>query len=166
MKKFNKTIAVFLAFAMVLTLNPLNVNAKYKDKSGDLPGMTSDGTIIALAAVAAVGVGVLVYMLVKKSGQDKATGAMETYKTMEIISWENRILNLAKEHQSAVSTPQSNKTANLPAFSMMPQNTLAQQMENAKNTIPVDLVVAPLSNQTHFALGKTNGVQVGVRIRF
>lgn len=166
MKKFNKTLAVFLVMVMVFTIIPLKSNAKWHGRSDELPGMTSDGTIIALGAVAAVGIGVLVYVLVKKNKQDKATGAMESYKTMEIIMWENQIIKLAKEKESAAVTSQSNATGSLPAFNVMPQNTLSQQMENAKNTIPVNLVLTPLSYNTNFAMGQTNGVQVGVRIRF
>ncbi len=164
MKKLNKTIALFLIFGMALTFNPLQSKAKYKDQSGNLPGTVSDGTVYALAGVAVVGLGVLAYVLIKNSRQNKATGVMEYHKTMETILWENQVVKLAKEQERAVSTPQSTETGRLRPFSVMPQNTLPQQMENAKNTIPADLVFSPLNNQ--FALGQANGFQVGVRIRF
>lgn len=165
MNNFNKTLAVFLALVLVFIINPIESNAKWDDRSDELPGMTSDGTMIALAAVAAVGVGVLVYVLVKKNKQDKSTGAIDNHKTMETILWENQFVKLAKEHESPISTSPGNKTSSSPAFSVLPKNTPAQQIENAKKTIPVDLVVAPLAN-THFAMGQTSGVKVGVRIRF
>ncbi|MGM0621329.1 MAG: hypothetical protein ACQETJ_09820 [Bacteroidota bacterium] len=164
--KNNRFLSVFLAVVFLFAITAKQTQAKWVDKSNELPGMASDGEMIALAAVAAVGVGVLVYLLVKKNKQDKATGALENHKTMETIMWENKISALAKEYGSAVSIPQGNKTGSIPAFSVLPKNTLTQQVENAKNTIPVDLIVSPLSNQTHFAMGQTNGVQVGMRIRF
>ncbi len=164
MKNFYKTIALFLALVMVFTLNPITSNAKWKDGSGDLPGMTGDSTIIALGAVAAVGVGVLVYLLIKKSNQDKATGTLENYKTMEIILWENQFIKLSNEQESKDSISQNNESEILPDLCLMPKNTLSSKIENAKNTIPVDIVVSPLSNQ--FAMGQANGFQVGMRIRF
>ncbi|MGM0408400.1 MAG: hypothetical protein ACQERU_10470 [Bacteroidota bacterium] len=164
--KNNRFLSVFLAVVFLFSITAKQTHAKWDDKSDELPGMASDGEMIALAAVAAVGVGVLVYVLIKKSKQDKTTGALENHKTMETIMWENQIMAFAKEHQSDVSTPQSNEIGSIPAFSLLPKNTLTQQVENAKNTIPVDLIVSPLSNQTHFAMGQTNGVQVGMRIRF
>ena len=165
MKKLNKTIALFLIFAMALTINPLKSNASWGHESTNLPGTVSDGTIYALAGVAVVGLGVLAYVLIKKSKQNKAIGTMEYHKTMETLQWENQIKKMLESRENVVTTSESSETCAPSASSFLPENTLMQQVENAQRTIPVDLVVAPLSH-TNFTMGKMNGVQLGVRIRF
>ena len=163
MKNFNKTLALFLALVMVFTLNPIKSNAKWKDGSGDLPGMTDDNTIVALGAVAAVGIGVLVYVLIKKKKRAQAVSTMEYRNNMKAVLWENQTYAKVVGEENTALGMQSNETS---SFSILPQNTLTQQIENARNTIPVDLVVTPLNNNPNFAMNHSNGIQVGVRIRF
>lgn len=156
MKTFNKSIALILILSFALMFNPLKSNASWSHGSTDLPGTVDDGTIIALGAVAAVGVGVLVYVLIKKSKQKKAM-SNNFNSNRPAMSWENQFNNPNNVLQSAQQTKSSVFVA--------PKTTTIQQMENAKTTIPVDLVVKPLSSN-NFAFNQTNGVQVGVRIRF
>ena len=156
MKVLNKSIAMVLVFAMLFALCPVQSSAKWDDQSGNLPGMADDGTIIALGAAAAVGIGVLVYVLIKKNKQKKAM-SYNFKNNMPALSWENQFNNPGNTLQSAQQTTSSVFAA--------PKTSMTQQIENAKNTIPVDLVIKPLSSN-NFALNQTNGVQVGVRIRF
>lgn len=165
MKKLNKTIAVFLMFAFMLTFNPLQSNAKWDDKSDELPGTVSDGTIYALAGAAVVGVGALIYVLVKKKKQNKTTSSTIEYKNnMHALSWENQLKKATNDNENAVSILQNNKTAN--TTTITPKNTLMQEVENASKTIPVNLIISPLSTSNNFAMNQSNGLQIGVRIRF
>jgi ABC-type uncharacterized transport system ATPase subunit len=164
MKIRTKTIALFLILAMGLTNNPLQSNAKYKDQSGNLPGTVSDGTIYALAGVAVVGVGALIYVLIKKK-QNKTASVIEYRNNMQAVSWEKQ-LTKTSGIENSVSTIQSNETNGSSTISVIPDNTFMQQIENASKTIPVNLIISPLSTGNNFALSNSNGVQVGVRIRF
>ncbi len=162
MKKTNKFIAQILIIAMTFTIIPAKSEAKYKDKSDELPGMTDDSTIIALGAVAAVGVGVLVYFLIKKKKQNKAMSVIEYRKNIQPFSWENQLSPTINGEENSFALIQKNETSSFP---IQPKNNLMQQIENAKNTVPVDLIITPLSNNNNFNLN-SNGVQVGLRIRF
>jgi hypothetical protein len=162
MKKRNKTIALFLILAMGLTCNPLQSNAKYDDQSGNLPGTVSDGTIYALAGVAAVGIGVLVYVLIKKNIQKKNTAAIIKYRNnKQYVLWENQMNSIAIEENTTANL-YSNKTTQL----IVPENTFMQEVENAAKTMPIDWVVSPMNTGYNFATNNTNGLQIGVRIRF
>jgi len=164
MKNVYKTLALFLSFAIMLTFNPLRSNAKWKDQSGDLPGMADEGTITALAAVAAVGVGVLVYVLVKNNKRKKAMS--HTYgTTIPLLSLEKQ-LNGHENTNNTTLTEQ--RSENQPSNSLFMANgsTFMQQVENANKTIPINVIISPMSKGNSFAMKNTNGVQVGVRIRF
>ncbi len=162
MKKLNKTIAVFLIFAMALTFNPLKSHAKYKDQSGNLPGTVSDGTIYALAGVAVVGVGVLVYVLINKNKQKKTAATIIEYRNnKQQVLWENQMSNVATGDKTT-SDLFTSKTTLL----TIPESTFMQQVENAAKTMPIDLVVSPMNKGCNFATNQSNGVQIGVRIRF
>ena len=164
MKNVYKTLALFLAFAVILTCNPLESYAKWKDQSGDLPGMADQGTITALAAVAAVGVGVLVYMLVKNNKQKKAMS--NTYGTnIPLLSWEKQLNGNANTYGNILNTKKDETQPSTSLF-MASGSTFMQQVENANKTIPLNVMISPLNTGNNFALKNTNGVQVGVRIRF
>lgn len=164
MKTFNKSIVVGLIFAMLFSFCPIHSSAKWDDQSDNLPGTVSDGTIIALGAVAAVGVGVLVYVLIKKSKQKKAMSSNYRMNT-PAISWSDQ-LNGRTNTGSSVLTTQNNVTSASSSLLATPKNDFMQQVENANKTIPVNVIISPLNTGYNFAMGNTNGVQVGVRIRF
>lgn len=162
MKNLNKTIALFLVFAMALTFCPFQSSAKYKDQSGDLPGTVSDGTIYALAGVAAVGIGVLVYVLIKKNKQKNTSATIIEYrKNNQSVMWENQ-LNVASTGDKTNLVFSSNQASAI----TIPGNTFMQQLENAAKTMPVDLLVSPINTGNNYSANNVNGVQVGVRIRF
>lgn len=164
MKTFKKSIAMAVIFALLFSLCPMQSTAKWDDQSDELPGMVDDGTIIALGAVAAVGIGVLVYVLIKKSKQKKAISS--DYKiNMPAISWDNQLNTIANTAGSVIAT-QSNETRSSSSLLATPKNTFMQQVENANKTIPVNVMISPLNTGNNFAMKNTNGVQVGVRIRF
>lgn len=165
MKKLNKTIAVFLTFAFALTFNPAQSRAEWDDKSDELPGMSNDGAVYVLAGVAVVGVGALIYVLVKKNKKKKATAEMIEYKiNMQAVSWENQINQTNIGFNHSVSNLQNHQTNNNTKIST--GNSLLQEVENASKTIPVNLIISPLSTTNNFSLNQSNGIQVGVRIRF
>lgn len=162
MKNFNKTIALFLVFALALTFNPLQSTAKYKDKSGDLPGTVSDGTIYALAGVAVVGIGALVYVLIKKNKQKKTTATIIEYRNNnQPVLWENQL-----NGTPAIDKTNADYPSNPANAITIPGSTFMQQVENAAKTMPLDLIVSPMNTGNNFVTHNTNGVQVGVRIRF
>lgn len=160
MKKHNKTIALFLVLAIVLTLNPLQSNAKYKDQSGNLPGMVSDREMITIAAVGAVGLGVLVYVLTKKKNSNKSASSSVNYmNNIQADLTGKASINLGSEDENIPTTSKTNLFFNK-------ETSLMQKMETASRTIPVDIMVAPLATTNNFAFDNTSGIQVGIRVRF
>ena len=66
------TVMLVILFLFSLTVN--ETNAKWPDKSGDLPGMVSDQEMILIAAGAGVLLtGLVVLLVVKKQQQKKLT---------------------------------------------------------------------------------------------
>lgn len=164
MKTYIKSIALILIFTIALILNPLISSAKWSHESTNLPGTVSDGTVIALGAVATVGVGVLVYVLIKKSKQKKELSNI--YKiNMPTISWDNQ-LNAMANTKDSVFTTQYTETTSSSSLLATPKNNFMQQVENVNRTIPVNVMISPLNTGINFAMKNINGVQVGVRIRF
>lgn len=153
MKKPKKTIVFFLILAMALTLNPMQSSAKYKDRSDELPGMVSDRTVFTVAGVAAVGVGVLVFVFFNKNKQKKTSSTIIQYRNNnQQVLWQNQLSSTTTNEKTTVLT--------------IPENTFMQQVENASKTMPVDLVVSPMNTSYNFAKNQSNEVQIGVRIRF
>ena len=137
MKNFKKSIALFLAFAMVLTLSPIKSSAKWRDMDSNLPGYSngpSTGQIILIVGVGAVAVGALTYFLISKHKKQKAVTQTGKFNTLNL--------------------------------SLTPQNTILEKIETSGQTLPIDLILAPINNTNNLAFGKTNGLQVGIRIRF
>lgn len=164
MKNIYKTLVLFLALAVILTFNPLVSYAKWKDQSGDLPGMADDGTITALSAVAVVGVGVLVYVLIKKNKQKKAM-SYNFKNNIPAISWGNHLnVNSISSRTALANQKAENQSIN--SLFMASGSTFMKQVENANKTIPINIMISPLSAGNSFAMKNTNGVKVGVRIRF
>ena len=162
MKKINKTIALFLVFGMFLTINPLQSSAKWKDNSDELPGTVSDGTIYTLAGVAVVLIGVAVYVRIIRNKQKKTSATIIEYRNnKQSVLWENQI-NVASAGEKTEEAFSSTQTSVI----TIPGNTFMQQVENAAKTMPIDLVVLPISTGNNFATNNIKGVQVGVRIRF
>ena len=138
MKNLKKSIALFLAFAIVLTLSPIKSSAKWRDQSSNLPGFASDkdkqqAVIIGVAGGVVV-VGALTYYFIHKHKMQKAVTQTGKFNT----------LNLLLTHQ----------------------NTLLEKIETSGQALPIDLILAPINNTNNLALGKTNGVQLVFRIRF
>jgi hypothetical protein len=157
--KNKRFLSVFLAVVFLFAVTTKQTQAKWDDKSNKLPGTVSDGTIYALAGVAAVGVGVLVYVLIKKKNQNQSVTSLVNYMTIQAGSMEKEFMNLRTEDENKSSTPRSNIFFNN-------ETTFLQKMETASRIIPVDVMVTPLASANNIADGNTNGIQVGIRIRF
>ena len=135
MKNLQKSIALFLAFAIVLTLSPIESSAKWRDNSSNLPGLASDGQVTtALVVLGAVVVGGIVLLVVKHKSKTKSTVSTSQYMNSTL--------------------------------SFNPKSSLLQKFEMTGRSLPINLILAPVSSSHDMALGKTNGVQVGLRIRF
>jgi hypothetical protein len=162
MKKTNNTIALFLILAMALTFNPMQSSAKYKDKSDELPGMVSDEKIYTLAGIAAVGVGVPVFVIINKNKQKKTSATIIQYRNNnQPVLWENQMGNVTTGDKTT-----SDLSASKTTLLTIPECTFMQQVENAAKTMPIDLVVSPMNTGCNFATNQSNGVQIGIRIRF
>ena len=155
--KNNRFLSIFLALVFLFSITTKQTQAKWDDKSDELPGMASNGEIIALAAVAAVGVGVLVYVLVKKNKNKVETTSVNYLNNTQVNSWGSEAYKL--------TSPLENKTTSSNLL-INSNSSLLQKMETAGQTIPVDMVISPIGNSSNLALGNTNGIQVGIRIRF
>ena len=65
--KNKRFLTIFLTIVFLFSLNHNEVQAKWDDKSDELPGMVSDGQIIAIAAGGAVLItGLIVFLRIKK----------------------------------------------------------------------------------------------------
>lgn len=156
MKAFNKSISLFLVISLLLTINPLKSSAKWHDESGNLPGTVSDGTILALAGVAVVGIGVLTYVLIKKHKNNKTANSTIEYLNQKRASkYEDLLHNLGRENLSS-------KTS----LSINTESTLMENIEHTAKTMPVDVIVTPLNSYNNLCLGATSGVRIGIRVRF
>ncbi len=86
---------------------------------------------------------------------------------MKSMLWENQLRRTTTPNsENSVSTMQNSKTEGNSSLTVIPENSFVQQVENASKTLPVNLVISPLSTGNNFALINSNGVQLGVRIRF
>ena len=76
MKK-TKFLSVLLTVIFLFSLSTDYAYAKYKDKSGDLPGMADDSEITTLLVVGGVLItGMVVYLLVRKSKRNKSASSI------------------------------------------------------------------------------------------
>jgi len=73
-KRFT-SIALTIIFLFAISLT--NTHAKWKDESGDLPGMGDDGgTTTALIAGGVVITGLIVYLIIRKNKQKKSSSSL------------------------------------------------------------------------------------------
>ena len=136
MKNLKKSIALFLAFAIVFTLIPTKSSAKWRDMDSNLPGSDgpTTGQIVLVAGAGVVALGALTYFLISKHKKQKAVAQIGKFNTLNL--------------------------------SLTPQNTILEKIETSGQTLPIDLILAPMNNNNNLAFGKSNGLQVGFRIRF
>jgi len=51
-------------------------------------------------------------------------------------------------------------------FSICPETDMITEIQNTAQKLPIDVFVAPVSFSEKFDLTKTNGLQVGITIKF
>jgi len=168
MKTFQKSFALFLAFAIMLTISPIKSNAKWRDQSSNLPGFATDEDkqLVVILGVAAgvVVVGTLTYYFIHKHKMQKAiTQTGEYINNLKASAWEKELNKPGEKKGSITSTTELFNTSNI---SLNPESSLLQKIETSSRSLPVDLIFAPVSSSHNLALGNTNGVQIGLRIRF
>lgn len=153
MKNLKKSIALFLAFAMVLTLCPIKSNAKWRDQSRNLPGFATDkekrqATIIAISGGVII-VGAVAYYFIRKHKIQKTNSQTGSYLN------NNMPFSYRKDSPSNISN-----------LSFNTESSFLQKVETTSRSMPIDLIIAPVNSVHNLALGNTNGIQLGLRIRF
>lgn len=164
MKNLKKSIAIFLAFAIALTLNPLKSSAKWRDMSSNLPGYSdgpSTGELIIIIGGGAVIVGGLIYLIVKKKKQQPTSFINPTKSANFHCS-----MNQSTSNIGGVTNGDNDTAMNQVSPLFVRKPSLMQKLEYTAAKVPVNLIVAPINTGNNLALGNTNGVQVGLRIRF
>lgn len=164
MKKFNKIIALAMAVLILLTFHPYESAAEWRDMDRNLPGYAdegpSDGAIIAAVTLSVLAVGGIIYVLVKKNKSKKTS----FNNADNGVNYCSSIYKTTKD--KAMGSTGFNTTVTAPASpSFEKQTSLMEKLEHAAATVPVDLVVKPINSGNNMAFN-TNGVQVGIRIRF
>jgi len=166
MKEFNKSISIFLILAIALTFSPVKSNAKFKDRSGELPGMGGGGNTLIIIGGAGLAVA-LVYAVIKHSKKSKTTSSVgENFINLQ-NSISESVLKISNQGIDSLRVITNKSTLfNTSNLSLVPKSSLLQRIESTSHNMPVDLIFAPVNNLNNLASGTTNGVQVGLRIRF
>lgn len=149
---------------IMLTLNPLNANAEWRDRSGDLPGTVSDGTVAIVAGVGVVLIGGLIYVLVKaKKQQTSSLSSENNYLGLQTSVYD---LELRKIINQAKVNPQEFFVSTSTQGESIVKSTIPKvQPINGTSKLPIDITVAPIHGNS-FAFGNSNGVQLGIMVRF
>jgi hypothetical protein len=163
MKKFNRTIAFSMAVVILLTFHPFESSAEWRDMDRNLPGYSegpSNGVVIAAVGLGVLAVGGIIYVLVKKNKSKKTSfvnpdNGVNIYSSVYKITNNKSMENIG--FNTAVTAPAS------PSFER--QTSLMEKLEYAATAVPVDLIVKPINSGNNMAFN-TNGVQVGIRVRF
>jgi len=156
MKKNLKTIALLLVFSLLLTSTPIPLQAKWRDMSSNLPGY-SNGPDPALALV--VG-GIVV--------------AGGIYAIIKVRQHKKKIDAINKAAQSSVFNPTGSSFSDFSSqffpeklnLSLCPETDIITDIQNTAQKLPIDVFFAPVSFSEKFDLTKTNGMQIGITIKF
>ncbi len=161
MKKNLKPIAFFLVFSMILTSFPILSHAKWRDMDRNLPGYSdgpTTGEKIIIIGGGVVIAGGLIYLLVKKK---------KTIPSSFINPENGPNRYMSATPTNVLKNQNFGMSFKTPATTLfIPNATFMQKLENSVATVPVNLIVAPMTSNSNLALGNTNGVQVGLQIRF
>ena len=163
MKKFNKIIALSMAVVILLTFHPFESSAKWREMDSNLPGFSegpSDGVVIAAVGLGVLAVGGIIYVLVKKNKSNKASFVNPDNGVNFHSSLYKTTINKGME---CIGFNTVGSATVSPSFEK--QTSLIEKLEYAAATVPVDLIVKPINSGNNMAFN-TNGIQVGVRIRF
>ena len=136
--KNNRFVSIFLVMVFLFSLNSYEAQAKWDDKSDELPGMTSDKEMTALLVVAGVAVTGLVVLLIIKKKQKKE---------LESTSFN------------------SSGIKSLGFADIKKPTSLYDQMNQAAEQVPVQFIAGCNSFQNQRFCNK-QVISVGVRIRF
>lgn len=162
MKKDIKPTALILAFSILSTIFPIQSHAKWRDMSSNLPGYSSGPDPALALVVGGVVVAGGIYAIIKIKQHKK--------KIDEI----NRKAQSSLLHQTSASTGPSfvqsissgDALSDNTEFSVSTKTDMVTEIRNAAQKLPVDFFVAPVSFSEKFDLTKTNGIQIGITIKF
>lgn len=155
MKTTHKSISLVLVASILLTICPFQSKAAWRDKSGDLPGMASDGSVVAVAAAGVVVVGALVFLLIKSKKKQAMTSLIQTDFPLP------QTLFPGNPDEVVISKTLMNPS--IAGFST-PMGTQAK-LEASSRSLPVELLVKPMNSGPDMAFN-SQSMQVGIRIRF
>ena len=135
-----KLLSYLLAISLLFSVSIQEGHCKWDDKSDELPGMMSDGAVIALAAGAVVIIGLGTYLLVRSSKKKKAA----TSEFMKYSSPSGTVITI-------------NKT-----------QTLYEQLQSAEKMVPCNVILDVGKPVYNFKSGGMSnvGVEVGLRFSF
>ena len=157
MKTLQKNISLVLVASILLTICPFQSNAKWRDRSDELPGMASDGSVVAVAAAGVVVVGALVFLLIKSKKKQELTRLTVTDKVNLLP--QTAFSGHLNENVFTTTLGNPSKTG----FST-PKSTGAKP-EAASRALPVELLLKPMNSGPDMAFN-SQSMQVGIRIRF
>lgn len=84
--KNNRFTSIFLVMVFLLSLNNYEAQAKWDDKSGDLPGMYSNEEMMPYFVAIGVGVtGIVVLLIIKKKQRNKLESISFNSKSIETL---------------------------------------------------------------------------------
>ncbi|TNF41342.1 MAG: hypothetical protein EP310_07450 [Bacteroidetes bacterium] len=149
-KTLQKSISLILVISVLMTTCPLQSNAKWRDRSDELPGTVSDEAMLGVTIAGAVLIGGLIFIVVKGKKKLRTSAYKMQGQNFESGQVKSFVNSGHLQNHSLTYTQH--------------RNTF-EKLDAAARSVPVELVLKPVSSGNDMAFN-TNGMQVGIRIRF